>query len=193
MNILAIETTTGFISGAILVDGKLYSAELKEKNSQSEKLPGFLTGLLDKAKVQLSEVDIFACTTGPGSFTGIRSGLGFLQGVAYSQGKQLVGVTVFELLKDDAEEGNIVVAAGKGNYYCRQISEGAELEAVKILAEEEIKSLPNVINKNESGHIVGPTAELICNYLKNKEKIEMSRSVAPVYVKKPQAEIDFKG
>ena len=40
-----------------------------------------------RAGVELEEVDLFACTVGPGSFTGLRIGLSTVKGFALATGK----------------------------------------------------------------------------------------------------------
>jgi tRNA threonylcarbamoyladenosine biosynthesis protein TsaB len=65
---------------------------------QSGRLPGLLDNLLAETSRDIRNVDIFAITTGPGYFTGIRVGLSYITGLAYALGKPVVGVpTLFAM------------------------------------------------------------------------------------------------
>lgn len=46
----------------------------------------------------VQEIDLFSCTTGPGSFTGIRTGVATVQGLALSSGKPCIGISSLALL-----------------------------------------------------------------------------------------------
>src|SRR5512137_2456419 len=51
-----------------------------------------------KAAVGVEQVDLWVCTVGPGSFTGLRIGLGTLKGLALATGRPIVGVSTLEAL-----------------------------------------------------------------------------------------------
>jgi len=97
MNFLAIETATAICSVACLKDNKLVDKkEATIPRKHAELLPEFL---LDVSKnCQLSSVDGIALSIGPGSFTGLRIGLSFAKGLAFSRGLPLIPVpTLFAL------------------------------------------------------------------------------------------------
>jgi tRNA threonylcarbamoyladenosine biosynthesis protein TsaB len=54
--------------------------------------------ILKISKLQPSEIDLFACTIGPGSFTGLRAGIGTIKGLAFSFEKPVVGVSSLDAL-----------------------------------------------------------------------------------------------
>jgi tRNA threonylcarbamoyladenosine biosynthesis protein TsaB len=53
----------------------------------------------------LASVDLFAVASGPGSFTGLRIGIATVQGVAFVQGRGMVGVSALEALAHCASVG----------------------------------------------------------------------------------------
>ncbi|HEX9861470.1 MAG TPA: tRNA (adenosine(37)-N6)-threonylcarbamoyltransferase complex dimerization subunit type 1 TsaB, partial [Nitrospirota bacterium] len=76
MKILGIDTST--MMGAVgIVDGMEPVAELRTNISvtHSERLMLHIDGLLKSAMMSLSDIDGFAVSLGPGSFTGLRIGL----------------------------------------------------------------------------------------------------------------------
>jgi tRNA threonylcarbamoyladenosine biosynthesis protein TsaB len=61
--------------------------------------------LLDEARVNLHTIDVYAVATGPGSFTGLRIGIATMQGLAFAEGKPLIGISGFDALARTAIGG----------------------------------------------------------------------------------------
>ena len=99
MKILALDTTTLPGSTALMCDGQLegWMAGNPTK-THSERLPGDLLRLLEKHRLRVDDVDVFAVCAGPGSFTGLRVGLATVQGLALASGGGVLGVSTLEVL-----------------------------------------------------------------------------------------------
>jgi tRNA threonylcarbamoyladenosine biosynthesis protein TsaB len=97
MKILAIETST-MLGGAAIADDKGLIAEtrLNVKSTHSERLMTVIDQLLRQSALTLSSIDVFAVSAGPGSFTGLRIGLGTAKGLCYATGKPLVMTPTLE-------------------------------------------------------------------------------------------------
>ncbi len=54
--------------------------------------------LLNNPDYTISDIDVFAVATGPGSFTGLRIGLSTVKGLSYATGKPIVSVPTLEAL-----------------------------------------------------------------------------------------------
>ncbi len=54
--------------------------------------------VLRQADLQIKDVDLFAVTTGPGSFTGIRIGLASVKAMAYAVGAKAIGISSLHAL-----------------------------------------------------------------------------------------------
>jgi len=105
MLVLALDTTTSSGSCALARDGRVLSEQVNAApNGHAEHLPGDLMALLDRAKTRLADIDVFAVATGPGSFTGLRIGIATMQGLAFAEGKPLIGVSGFDALMRIAYE-----------------------------------------------------------------------------------------
>ena len=76
MKILAVDTATTSCSTAIVNDG-LVSAELNTVNNQthSKHLLNMIDTVCVLSGVDIGDMDGFAVTIGPGSFTGLRIGI----------------------------------------------------------------------------------------------------------------------
>lgn len=52
-----------------------------------------IEALLERASLKISELDLFAVTVGPGSFTGLRIGISTVKGLAWPLGKKVIGIS----------------------------------------------------------------------------------------------------
>jgi tRNA threonylcarbamoyladenosine biosynthesis protein TsaB len=99
MKTIALDTS-GRSVGIAILDGEhiTYEIILRTGLNHSQVLLPEIDHALKVMKIGLSEIDLFAATTGPGSFTGLRIGLSTLKGLALSWQKPLVGVSTLEAL-----------------------------------------------------------------------------------------------
>ncbi|MDP3260561.1 MAG: tRNA (adenosine(37)-N6)-threonylcarbamoyltransferase complex dimerization subunit type 1 TsaB [Thermodesulfovibrionales bacterium] len=99
MKILAIDTST-MLGGIAIMDESLLIAEsrLNVKSTHSERLMTEIEHCLKQSGIKISDIDVFAVATGPGSFTGLRIGLSTVKGFSYATGKQIVSVPTLEAL-----------------------------------------------------------------------------------------------
>ncbi len=76
-------------------------------------IPALTAETLAQAGLAIRDVGAVAVSIGPGSFTGLRIGLGFAKGIAFAGGVPLVGVSTLEALAAVAEAppGTAVCAA----------------------------------------------------------------------------------
>ena len=103
MNILAIDTSGVTASVALLQDEKvLAEIFINLGRNHSEILLPSIDHLLMVTGFELRAIDVFACTVGPGSFTGIRIGVGTVKGLAIAADRPVVGLSALEVLAMDA-------------------------------------------------------------------------------------------
>ncbi|MGM9636564.1 MAG: tRNA (adenosine(37)-N6)-threonylcarbamoyltransferase complex dimerization subunit type 1 TsaB [Eubacteriales bacterium] len=99
MKILALDSSASVASVALCENDSLVSEfSLCDQNKHSETLLPMLESMLKLAGIDLSEVDLFAVSNGPGSFTGIRIGISLIKGLAFGSGKPCIGVPTLEAL-----------------------------------------------------------------------------------------------
>ncbi|MEJ5363483.1 MAG: tRNA (adenosine(37)-N6)-threonylcarbamoyltransferase complex dimerization subunit type 1 TsaB [Desulfosoma sp.] len=93
MKVLAVDTSTSSGSVALLdEDAVVAEWTLLSARTHNRRLLDGVDRILAEAGWLLEDVDAFAVTTGPGSFTGIRIGLSTMKAMAWALGKPLVGV-----------------------------------------------------------------------------------------------------
>jgi tRNA threonylcarbamoyladenosine biosynthesis protein TsaB len=81
--------------------------------------------VLESASAGLKEVGLFAAAAGPGSFTGLRSGLATVKGLALTTGRPAVGVQTLHAVAYGARPARRVVAlipAGRGEVFAQLLS-----------------------------------------------------------------------
>ena len=99
MLILALESTAAIASAALMRDGRLLAqASLNSGNTHSTTLLPMTENLLTSCGLTAADVDLFACTAGPGSFTGVRIGAATVKGLAFGTDKPCVGISSVEAL-----------------------------------------------------------------------------------------------
>ena len=97
MRILAIETATWTCSVALWRDGAvLGEAAERTTSSHASTLPALVERVLADGGEKLARGDCVAVSIGPGSFTGLRIGLSFAKGLAFSAGLTVVGVPTLD-------------------------------------------------------------------------------------------------
>jgi tRNA threonylcarbamoyladenosine biosynthesis protein TsaB len=97
MKILALDSATGACSVALWRDGAIVAQRFAVMDrGQSEVLIPMAQEVLAEAGADFPSIDVFAVTTGPGAFTGLRIGLAAAKGMALASGRPLIGVTTFE-------------------------------------------------------------------------------------------------
>ena len=95
------------------------------KVSQSATLLTDISDSLDEAGVKLTEVDLFACASGPGSFTGLRIGIATLKALAASLSRHCVGVPTLQAVALAGGTSTATVAllpAGRGEVFAQMFS-----------------------------------------------------------------------
>ncbi len=91
--ILGIETATS-ICGVGIADNEKVVAEIRFdiKNIHAEVLSESIAELLRLSGIAFKNIEAFAVSIGPGSFTGLRIGLATAKGLAFASGKPLVAI-----------------------------------------------------------------------------------------------------
>lgn len=99
MRVLAVDTTTERGSVALTEDDSVRGeVRLASSEGHSRHLLPAVDFLLQSLGLRASDVDGFAVTTGPGSFTGLRVGLSTVQGLALGAGKPCLGASALDVL-----------------------------------------------------------------------------------------------
>ena len=122
MKILSLDSSATVATVALCEEERLLAEyTLHNGNTHSETLLPMVESVLKQYGISVGEVDLFAASTGPGSFTGVRIGAATLKGLAFGSGKPCVGVSTLEAIAENlaVTEGLIcpVMNARRGQVY----------------------------------------------------------------------------
>ena len=177
---------------------------------------------LKNSETPLSDIDVFACSVGPGSFTGIRIGIASVKGLADGSSKKCFPVSTLEALAYNLI-GQDVIACSVMDARCNQvycalfdicgndISRMTNDEAIKIdeLSKKLKSAEKNVVFVGDGaeichhalGYNIAPAVTRfqnaasvgICAFRNFSENELLAPSeLMPVYLRLPQAERELK-
>lgn len=159
MKILALETST-LLGGVAIFDGAsglIAEAKMNVKTTHSERLMAAIDHIIEKASLQLRDIDVFAVSIGPGSFTGLRIGLSTAKGFSFAVGKPIVAVPT--------------LAAFAWNFpFCRHpvctLLDARKREVYAAVFRWESEGFRRVITERSA------TVEKVMEYVKNESELQ---------------------
>ena len=120
--LLAIDTATRW-TGLALHDGRFVVAESgwRAVNTQTVELSPAVAQMLGRAGCQATDLVAVAVAIGPGSYTGLRIGLGFAKGLAIANQTKLLGISTLDIVaaaQAEAPSALVVVAEAGRRRVC---------------------------------------------------------------------------
>ena len=98
MKILAVDSSAAVASVAILSDNTVLGEYfLDNGNTHSETILPMTESLLSRLSMTLDEIDLFAVSIGPGSFTGLRVGVVSAKTFAWAVNADIIGVASLDV------------------------------------------------------------------------------------------------
>jgi len=137
-------------AAAVCVDGRgVETHEAPAAKSHSQTLLPLIRSLLEACGLTLGDIDAFAVSCGPGSFTGLRIGISTVKGLALANGRPAIGVPTLDaiaacavLTEDrvcpilDARKGEVYAAL-----YARHEGRLLRVAADRVVSPEELCEL----------------------------------------------------
>lgn len=219
MLVLAIDTSTKAGSVALFDDKKGLLGEIiiNIDRNHSDTMMKAIDYLFEISKKKIDDLSKIAVTEGPGSFTGIRVGMGIVKGLVFGKNIEVVSKNTLDLLAEEVIfEGEVVplIDARKGRVYysiyekntskIKRISNYMDGELEKILETLKNRKIcftgdASYIYKDEIINIMGenaiflpesrilPKASILAEKALNLEKVNPI-ILEPYYHSKTQAE-----
>jgi len=172
MNILALDTSMGACSAAILrAEGdalRLHARQEAMARGHAEALLPMVAALLAEAGLAASEFDLIAATIGPGSFTGVRIAIAAARGLALATRAKLYGTDSLSVMARVARNSGtspdgpfaVAVDARRGMLYLGLYDEtGARRDGPLLIAPDEAGHLLPA----DLGMAVGSGASLLAD------------------------------
>ncbi len=207
MKILGIDTTRKcakvFILDTENKDNSIF-VDMSEDIKHSEGLFLYIEKLFLDAKMEISQMDGFACVVGPGSFTGIRVGMSTVKGFNKVLNKFVVAMNMFEVLAEGIKNGLVLLNSTSTSCYYAKLSKGKVVESgvvdktaigelggndeVYVLAEEQ----SSIDSAYKDYKVMTNLNQLYENCVLGKLKREELGEFLPYYLQLSQAERNLK-
>lgn len=149
LKILAFDSTAKVASAAVS-DGEKILAEYSVDNglTQSELLLPMAEDILRSLKMSFDDIDLFACSVGPGSFTGVRIGVALVKGLAFGKSIPCAEVSTLEALAENLSGIDGIIAAvmdaRRGQFYSALFESGED--GIKRLTDDAALSTAELAN-----------------------------------------------
>jgi tRNA threonylcarbamoyladenosine biosynthesis protein TsaB len=141
MRVLVLDSALGACTAAVFQDGRVLSTRCEAMaRGHAERLAGFVRDVVDAAGDGFGSVDRIGVTVGPGSFTGLRVGLAFAQGLGAALERPVIGISTLQALAWSVPGGPVgpvaaLIDARRGEVYLQRFLDGKSrgpAEAVSI-------------------------------------------------------------
>lgn len=182
MRLLVIDTALGACTAAVFQDGRPLAVRFEPMTKgHQERLGGLVRDVMAEAGGGFDSLDRIGVTVGPGSFTGLRVGLAFAQGLGAALDRPVVGISALDALAASLEEVTGPVAAlidaRRGQVYARLFTSDAALGPDEALSLEE--AARRVADTGPDVALVGNGAAVLAEAFSDLKFARMDDRVAP--------------
>ena len=112
MKILSVDSSSVSASVAITENGVTLAENFINNGlTHSQTLMPMVEKTLIDADVSIKDIEVFAITNGPGSFTGVRIGIASVKGMADALNKKCVAISTLEAIAEPLKNEDCIVCA----------------------------------------------------------------------------------
>ena len=216
---LSFDTSADYCAAALVQDGRAIAAQsLAMSRGHAEALVPLVRELCASTGTDLSGIDLVAVTVGPGSFTGVRTGIAAARGFALATGAPAVGVSSLQAVAYSARQAGspsvlVVLDTRRADFFAQLFDSDAQpcgdpavLDAVAI--QDLIRMNAPVVVGNAVARFrsdVGPDMDagifasgpgvpdpadvaLLAERILNTNRV-VSDTLSPLYLRAPEAKI----
>lgn len=174
MKILSIDTSSKICSVAVLEDNNvIIEKNIDDSLTHSQKLMPMIDNILNELNMKLTDFDLFSCSVGPGSFTGVRIGVSTVKAFCDVTNVPVTSVSSLEGLAYNTLSSNIesnstivcsLIDAKNDNVYCGVFkNESDEFVQLEDLCAKNINEVLNLLDKYSSSSILFVGDGAVCH------------------------------
>ncbi len=108
MNLLALDTSTEYLSLALTKDGSIFTHYQAAGSAASQLVLPQIQVLLDSTNMKLNDLVGIAFGAGPGAFTGVRIAAGVAQGLGFGANLSVVGINTLMALAEASGQQKVI-------------------------------------------------------------------------------------
>ena len=181
MLVLGVDCSSKQGSVALTKDGRpLYQCVYDSNMTHSQNLLSLVDNAVSVCGIKKEDIDLFAVTLGPGSFTGLRIGIALIKGMAMALNKPCVGVSSLKAMTASVDLDGVVIPcfdARRGQVYCNVTDCGA------IIADDDCcmaADLEKYITATEKDiYFVGDGKDVCYNKFENYDNVKKHSVLMP--------------
>lgn len=142
MRLMVIDTALGACTTAVFEDARPLAVRFEPMvKGHQERLGGLVRDVMAEAGGGFESLDRIGVTVGPGSFTGLRVGLAFAQGLGAALDRPVVGISTLDALAASGGSPDgpaaALIDARREQVYARLFADGAPLGEAEALPIEQ--------------------------------------------------------
>ena len=169
---LAFDTSSRTAAVAVLRDDTIfYESIINTGLNHSEVLMPEIDYACRRVGIKISDVNLFACTLGPGSFTGLRIGVSTLKGLMLATGTPAAGVSsLAAVVLNIGTTSKLIcsmIDAGRGQVYVAYFRYNDKNILQQISEEKAVKPQEIINNTDKNTLFVGDGAIKYADIIKN--------------------------
>ena len=112
MKILSVDSSSITASVAITENGKVLAENFINNGlTHSQTLMPMVENIINESGISAKDIDLFAITHGPGSFTGVRIGIASVKGMADALNKKCLAVSTLEAIAEPLKNEDVIACA----------------------------------------------------------------------------------
>lgn len=140
--ILALDASSCSCSAGLLRGGRVDFECSESPRAAARELLPMVDALLKKAELSVADLDLIAVSAGPGSFTGVRIGLGVAQGLGESAGVEVLAVSSMAHVAYEASLAtgkqaiSVFMHARESEYYLGTYHLSPEKNEFRVISEQ---------------------------------------------------------
>jgi tRNA threonylcarbamoyladenosine biosynthesis protein TsaB len=176
---LAFDTSSRTAAVAVLHDDTIiYDSIINTGLNHSELLMPEIDYALRQVRIKISDINLFACTLGPGSFTGLRVGVSTLKGLMLATGTPAAGVSSLAAVVLNLGTTSRLICsmidAGRGQVYVAYFRYNDKNILQKISEETAVNPKEIINNTDKNTLFVGDGVIKYAEIIKNIKSPEVS-------------------
>lgn len=173
MVILGVDCSSKQSSVCIMKDDRvIYTAVQATNTTHSQNFLPMIQGALTVCSLTPKDVDLYAVTLGPGSFTGLRIGLAAIKGMASANNTACIGVSSLKALAKAVDLDGIVIPVFDARR--RQVY-GCVMDGDNVICDDfcrDVSALEKYMDTEKNVYFVGDGKTLCYNTYKGYSNVK---------------------